>query len=96
MGITNEILKEHLQGLSMDKKLVAEFDQLPTQTKANFTRQYNKLHSDPMKKIVTKGGKKGSSSKATAMNADDEEEEEEEEVGDLLDEDEVLERKKGR
>lgn len=81
-------------GLSMNSKLIELFDKLPTQTKSAFTRQYNKEHFDPTKKAVKKGGKKGAV--ATKDESEEEEGEEEEGVGELLDEDEILERKKGK
>ena len=42
LGISNEILKEHLMGLSMDTKIVQEFESLDTQLKTAFTKEYNK------------------------------------------------------
>lgn len=42
LGISNEILKEHLMGLSMDTKLTKDFDNLDTQLKTAFTKEYNK------------------------------------------------------
>ena len=61
MNISNDLLKEHIMGLSMNKDLIGAFDDLPTQTKSAFTRTYNKTHQDPTKKTaVKKGGKKWS------------------------------------
>lgn len=94
MNITNDMLKEHVMSLSMDKQLIEAFDKLPTQTKSAFTRAYNKTHCDPTKKTVKKGGKK--SAAVTKTEEDDEEEEEEDAGGELLDEDEIIERKKGK
>ena len=43
--------------------MIEQFDKLPPSTKSAFTRLYNKTHSDPTKKTVKKGGKKGAESK---------------------------------
>lgn len=77
LGITNEHLKEHLLALCMDKKTVEAFEDLDSQLKAAFTREYNKQHKDDVPKGVK--GKK----KAPAATLSDNEEEEEA-AGDTL------------
>ena len=42
LNITNEMIKEHLRGLNMDKKIIDQFEKIPSATKSNFTRNYNK------------------------------------------------------
>ena len=42
LNITNEMIKEHLMGLNMDKKIIDQFEKIPSATKSNFTRNYNK------------------------------------------------------
>lgn len=47
LGISNEIFKEHLMELCMNKKITDLFNDLSTQQKASFTREWNKVHKDP-------------------------------------------------
>ena len=55
--------------LNMDKKVVENFNAIPSQTKASFTRSFNKTHKDTL--IGKKsGGKKGSTTKANAKDDD--------------------------
>ena len=42
LNINNEMIKDHLMGLNMDKKINEQFDKISSGTKANFTRNYNK------------------------------------------------------
>ena len=72
LGITNEHLKEHLLTLCMDKKTVEAFEDLDSQLKAAFTREYNKQHKDDVPK-----GAKGKKKAAPATSLSDNEEEEE-------------------
>ena len=58
--ITNDLFKEHLLDLCMNKKAREAFDKLTTQQKSAFTRAYNKDHKDPTV------GKKGKKSTAVA------------------------------
>ena len=65
LGLTNEHLKEHLMTLCMDKKTVEAFENLDSEVKAAFTREYNKHHKDDysgVKKVP--GGKRGTAKKA--------------------------------
>lgn len=71
------------------------FEKLSAQTKSAFTRQFNKTHSDPVLKKIT-GGKKGSKAAAVSKDTDAEEEEDEIESGELLGEEELMERKKAK
>ena len=50
LRITNNMVKEHLYILSMDKKLIAKLEEIPPGVKSAFTRKYNKLHQDIVKK----------------------------------------------
>jgi len=54
LGISNEIFKENLMGLSMDQKLTRAFDELETQVKSAFTREYNKRNASNTTGIVKK------------------------------------------
>ena len=47
LGVTNDMFKEHLMDLCMNKQITELFEKLTTQQKATFTREYNKLHKDP-------------------------------------------------
>lgn len=64
LGITNEIFKEHLMGLSMDQKLVQEFEKLDTQVKSAFTRAYNQKTQSNTTGVVKKLGGGGRGVKA--------------------------------
>ena len=55
--ITNEMMKEHLMDLCMNKKTQEMFDKLTPNQKSAFTRNYNSSHKDPIQKV--KGAKKG-------------------------------------
>jgi len=54
LGLSNENMKEHLMGLSMDAKLNKSFDDLDTQIKSAFTREYNKRNTSNTTGIVKK------------------------------------------
>jgi hypothetical protein len=58
LGLTNEILKEHLLSLSMNGDLVREFESVDSQVKAALTREFNKRHASNTTGKVKKGGKK--------------------------------------
>ena len=51
LGITNEVFKEHLHDLCMNRKVLDEFEKLSSQQKAAFTRQWNQGHKDPTKGV---------------------------------------------
>ena len=55
LKISNEMVKEHLMGLSMDKSAQQAFDKIETRIKTAFTKAYNKSHQEITK---TSGGKK--------------------------------------
>lgn len=55
--ISNEMAKEHLMELCMNKKTQELFDKLSPNQKSAFTRAYNSTHKDPIQKV--KGGKRG-------------------------------------
>ena len=57
LNISNEMFKEHLMGLNLDPKLKEQFEKIEPGVKANFTRQYNKLHQSITKKTGAKGKK---------------------------------------
>lgn len=91
MKVTNEMVKEHLMGLSLDKKLVEMFDKIDSKIKSAFTRAYNKAHA--------KGVIKGTKAKNQAADDDDQSSDDDDvEVIDaaLLDEDQIKEIKKGK
>ena len=46
MNISNEMFKEHLMDLSMDKKIAKQFEDLESSEKAKFTKAYNLGHKD--------------------------------------------------
>ena len=46
--ITNEMMKEHLMELCMNKKTQEMFDKLTPTQKSAFTRNYNSSHKDPI------------------------------------------------
>ena len=103
LGLTNEHLKEHLMTLCMDQKTVEAFDQLDSQSKAAFTREYNKQHKDDFtgKKGPAKGKGKAKSavSKTEEEGGGDDEDEEEATAGGekaLLDEEQLQEIKKAK
>ena len=74
LKITNEMVKEHIMGLSLDKKIQAQFEKIDTKTKTAFTREYNKAHKDITKGPTKKGGKKVKDEKASPSQNDDSEE----------------------
>ena len=95
LGITNEILKEHLLYLCMDDKITQSFEDLDSSVKAAFTREYNKQHKDDFtgKKAPTKKGMKA------AKEAANEDEDEDQTVDDgpaLMTEEQKLEVKQGK
>ena len=83
------MFKEHLMGLNLDPKIKEQFDKIEPGTKANFTRQYNKLHQAITKKTGGKGKKQ-----TKADDSSDEGGSEEEMV--MLDEEEMNEIKKAK
>lgn len=70
LGISNEIFKEHLMSLSMDQKLVKDFESLETTVKSAFTREYNKKHAFNATGVTKKTGGKGTANKSS-KGADD-------------------------
>lgn len=62
LNISNEVMKEHVMGLSMDAKLLSEFEQLDTQVKSAFTREYNKRNNSNTTGTVLKKKKAPKSS----------------------------------
>ena len=89
IGVSNEMVKEHLMGLSLQKDVNARFDKIETKTKSAFTREYNKQHQEIKKIGKTKGGK-GAAAKGVdeaidkSQDSDNEEEESSEEEQDVL------------
>ncbi len=94
LGITNEILKEHLLYLCMDDKITQGFEDLDSSVKAAFTREYNKQHKDDFtgKKAPTKKGMKAAQEAAN----EDEDEDQTDEGPALMTEEQKLEVKKGK
>lgn len=84
MNITKEAISEHLLGLSVDKSLQMAYDKLPPQSKAAFTRLYNKLHDSSAKKTGGKKGGKASAASDDKSDAEGDEEDAEEELDGLL------------
>ena len=62
--ITNDMFKEHLLDLCINRKARDAFEKLSTQQKTAFTRAYNKVHKDPTQ------GKKGAGKKGAAAEED--------------------------
>lgn len=58
LNISNEMVKEHLMGLSLNKSYQTMFDKVETKTKTAFTKEYNKTHREITKGPTKKGGKK--------------------------------------
>jgi hypothetical protein len=94
LGITNDHLKEHLMTLSMDKKVLEAFEKLSPQTKSMFTRAFNSSHKDDTKGIKGKGKAAKTTEDAEGDNPDDEEDEAA--GGELITEEEILERRKAK
>lgn len=91
LSLSNEMIKEHLIGLSLNKGIQAQFDKIDTRVKTAFTKEYNKLHKD-----ITRvaGGKKVVEAHGPEESSDEEDDEEEQEV--LLDENEMKEIQKAK
>ena len=68
--LTNDLFREHLLDLCMNKRAKEAFDKLTTQQKSAFTRAYNKDHKDP---TVGKRGKKSAAPDADVVSDSDEE-----------------------
>ena len=112
LSITNEVLKEHLMGLSMDPKLAQEFEKLDTQVKSAFTRSYNQKNSSNTTGVVKKTGGGGRGIKnvskkdqSEGSDLDEDEDQTYESEGDagaamgeeeMLDEEQIMELKKGK
>lgn len=78
------MFKEHLIGLNLDKTVTEAFQKIEPGVKANFTRQYNKMHQAITKKVTGKG-------KSNAKNDDSSNDEDSDNDGGdvLLDEEEM-------
>ena len=68
--LTNDLFREHLLDLCINKRAKEAFDKLTTQQKSAFTRAYNKDHKDP---TVGKRGKKSAAADADVVSDSDEE-----------------------
>ena len=67
--ISNDMFKEHLLDLCMNRKAREAFDKLTTQQKTAFTKAYNKVHKDP---TAGKRAKKSSAVEDVVSESDDE------------------------
>lgn len=67
--LTNELFREHLIDLCMNRKARDAFDNLSTQQKTAFTKAYNKEHKDPTQ---GKKGKKAAVQEDIVSESDDE------------------------
>ena len=88
--ITNDLFREHLLDLCMNRKAREAFDNLPPATKTAFTRAYNKEHKDPT------AGKKGKKTAAAAVQEEVSESDEEKDKELNLEEDEMAEIKRAK
>ena len=86
LKITNEMVKEHLMGLSMDRDFVQAFEKIDTKTKTAFTKQYNKSHQEITK---TSGGKKLNKAQLSQEDLSQDSSSEDDQEGVLLDENEI-------
>jgi len=107
VSITNEMIKEHLLGLSLKADFQKQFDKIDAKCKAAFSREYNKQHKDFTKVTgkadkadkeddkdkKTKGGKGAAADDENDGGAalDSNHEEEEDEEDELMGEEEVKE-----
>ena len=89
--ITNELFREHLIDLCMNKKAKEAFDKLSTQQKSAFTRAYNKDHKDPTAGKRAVKGKAATQGDDAVSDSDDEKNK-----GELIEEDEAAEMKRAR
>jgi len=80
LNITNEMVKEHLMGMSLNKSYQAMFDKVETKTKSAFTKEYNKSHKEITKGPTKKGGKKVTGAAANEEESRPESEKEESEA----------------
>jgi len=87
--ITNDMFKEHLLDLCMNRKAQEAFDKLSTVQKSAFTRAYNKVNKDPTQ---GKRGKKTSAKDDDAVSESDDEKDQDKN----LDEDELAEIKRAK
>lgn len=69
LNISNDVVKDHLMCLSMDSKLLSNYDSLSTTTKSSFTRSYNKTHTKDL--VGKKGGGKKGKGTTVANNEED-------------------------
>lgn len=90
LGITNEMMKEHLMDLCTNNNIKGLFDKLSTQQKSAFTKAWNSGHKDPTQGVRAKKTKKA----ASGGNSDDEDSEDDND--DMMNEDEKAEIKKGK
>jgi len=88
--ITNDMFKEHLLDLCMNRKAQEAFDKLSTQQKSSFTRAYNKAHQDP---TVGKRGKKAAATVVEEVVSDSDDEKDQ---NIMIDEDELAEIKRAK
>ena len=68
--LTNDLFREHLLDLCMNKKAKEAFENLSTQQKSAFTRAYNKDHKDPT--VGKRTGKKTAQQDDVVSDSDDE------------------------
>ena len=73
LKISNEMFKEHLLDLNLNKAVNQNFERIDSGKKAAFTRAYNALHKDPTARKTGTGGKKSGTKDATADDDSDEE-----------------------
>lgn len=90
LNLTNDMIKEHLTILSLDKKVVDQLSSISSGAKAAFTRAYNKTHQAIVRR--GKGKKAADDSEGDSVGQSDNDDA----GGRLLDEDELEEIKKAK
>ena len=93
--LTNELFREHLLDLCMNKKAKVAFDNLTTQQKTSFTKAYNNEHKDPTVGKHQKGKKAAAAGAVDDAVSESDEEKDKEALGNL-DEDEIAEIKRAK
>ena len=86
LHITNDMFKEHLLDLCLDKDLCNKIQSIPTANKTAFTKEFNKTHKD----ITAVAAKKTKGQKVELIESESEEDDP------MLDEEELEERQKAR
>lgn len=84
INVSNEMVKEHLMTLTLNRDLAHQFDKIETKIKTQFTKEYNKKNQEIKMVVKGKAAKNNDQLSAAISEADENSDSEVSDTGDLL------------